>query len=213
MPANDYLSWLREVFVEIQRILTDDGHFFLNAGYSNISPWIGIDIANVARDVFTLQNNITWVKSIYVDGKTTGHFKPINSKRFSNPTWEHLFHFTKDGNVPVDRLAVGVHYEWADNLKRFNVDQNLRCRGNCWFVPYKTIKSRNKNRGQHPATFPEELAEMCIRFAGLKQGSVVYDPFVGTGTTVVAAVRCGMEGIGTDIDNDYLQFAEQRAIT
>ena len=51
---------------------------------------------------------------------------------------------------------------------------------------------------------------MCSKFSGIAQGSKVYDPFIGTGTTVLAAVKNGMYGIGTDIDPDYLQFCNRR---
>jgi site-specific DNA-methyltransferase (adenine-specific) len=51
---------------------------------------------------------------------------------------------------------------------------------------------------------------MCIKFSGIPAGSRVYDPFIGTGTTVLAAVKNGMYGIGTDIDSNYLAFCERR---
>ena len=124
LPRDNYLKWLHDVFAAVKHCLKDDGHFFLNMGYSNIDPWVGMDVGNVARDLFVLQNNFTWVKSIYVDGKTSGHFKPINSDRFANPTWEHLFHFTKDGKVKCDKLASGVPYEWD-----CNTDNSGRIRG------------------------------------------------------------------------------------
>ena len=52
----------------------------------------------------------------------------------------------------------------------------------------------------------------CIKFSGIKKGSIVYDPFVGTGTTVLAAEMLGMKGVGNDIDDDYLNFAKKRII-
>ena len=110
-PRQEYLSWLVDIFREAKRILTDDGHLFVNMGYSNIDPWIGMEVGLALREDWILQNHINWVKSIHVNGKTSGHFKPINSKRFVCPTWEHLFHFTKDGNVEIDRLSVGVQYD------------------------------------------------------------------------------------------------------
>ena len=61
-----------------------------------------------------------------------------------------------------------------------------------------------------PATFPEQLPDMCIKFSGIQPGSRVYDPFNGTGTTVLAAIKNGMYGIGTDLDAEYLDFSEQR---
>lgn len=207
-PRDSYLLWLNDVFGEIKRVLKPEGHFFLNMGYSNIDPWVGMDVANVARQHFVLQNNINWVKSIYVDGKTSGHFKPINSNRFSNPTWEHLFHFTKDGAVNVNKLGVGVPYEWKSNIDRFDQSSDLRCRGNSWFVPYDTISNRNKHRGSHPATFPVALAEMCIQFSGVS--GLLLDPFMGSGTSGVAAVNQGLDYIGFDIDQNYIDFAEDR---
>ena len=50
----------------------------------------------------------------------------------------------------------------------------------------------------------------CIKFSGIEKGSIVYDPFVGTGTTVLAATILGMKGVGNDVDNDYLDFARNR---
>lgn len=209
LPRDSYLNWLNDIFGECFRILKDDGHFFLNVGYSNIDPWVGIDVANVARKHFILQNNITWVKSIHVGEKTYGHFKPINSNRFSNPTWEHLFHFTKNGNVICDKLSIGVPYADKSNIERFNQTADNRCRGNTWFIPYETIKSRKTHRGSHPATFPTQLVEYCIKFAG-KTNGVLLDPFMGSGTSAIAAIRNNLNYIGYDIDQSYIDFAEDR---
>ena len=251
LPRDNYLKWLHDVFSAVKHCLKDDGHFFLNMGYSNIDPWVGMDVGNVARDLFVLQNNFTWVKSIYVDGKTSGHFKPINSERFANPTWEHLFHFTKDGKVKCDKLASGVPYEWdcnTDNSGRIrgrlikklgyadkrDFDKNatqehiqkldklmkdkmakakprptMRCRGNSWYVPYDTISSREKERGSHPATFPIELVQQCIRFSGVKNG-VVVDPFMGSGSTGKAAKLEGFDFIGIEMDSNYYEIAKKR---
>lgn len=251
LPRDSYLKWLHDVFSAVKHCLKDDGHFFLNVGYSNVDPWVGMDVAGVARDLFVLQNNFTWVKSIYVDGKTSGHFKPINSERYANTTWEHLFHFTKDGNVKCDKLGAGVSYEWDcntdnsgrmrgrlvkkmgfDNYKHFQktatpeqveemqtrLDEKLanakpkptmRCRGNTWYIPYDTISSRAKERGKHPATFPVGLTEQCIKFSGIKQG-VLVDPFMGSGTSAIGAMKQRLDYIGFDIDKDYVEFAQNR---
>jgi site-specific DNA-methyltransferase (adenine-specific) len=190
--------------------MTKDASFFLNMGSSNIDPWVSYDVANQARDLFHLQNNIAWVKSVSIGENTYGHFKPINSNRFINHTFEHIFHFTKDGNVPVDRLAVGVPYADKSNIKRWKgVKADKRCKGNTWFIPYKTIRLKTQ-KGTHPAIFPEELVENCFKLHGFNDKTVVLDPFLGTGTTLVVAKRLGISGIGMDIDKDYIRFAETR---
>ena len=251
LPRDSYLKWLNDVFSAVKHCLKDDGHFFLNMGYSNINPWVGMDVGNVARKMFVLQNNFTWVKSIYVDGKTSGHFKPINSDRFANPTWEHLFHFTKDGKVKCDKLAIGVPYEWDCNIdnsgrirgrlikkmgfKNYNEFKKTatkeekdkleilletkiknapekptnRCKGNTWYIPYDTISNRDKERGRHPATFPVALVEQCVAFTGIKNG-ILLDPFMGSGTSAVGAIKQKFNYIGYDIDSDYINFATDR---
>jgi len=251
-PQQEYLDWLDHVFKELHRILRPDGHFFLNVGYSNRAPWISMDVSNVARRHFSLQNRIVWVKSVTIGEQTHGHFKPINSNRYVTPTNEDVFHFTKGAGTRVAKLAVGVPYQDKINLQNgkrargrivkkmgfenyrdFNARASaqehramtqelnermakigsapdLRCRGSTWFIPYPTIGNRARQRGQHPATFPIELPKMCMNLAGLGANSVVYDPFVGTGSTLVAALQLGLKGIGTDIDGDYLTWARKR---
>jgi site-specific DNA-methyltransferase (adenine-specific) len=53
------------------------------------------------------------------------------------------------------------------------------------------------------------LIEQCIKFSGLTQG-VLVDPFMGSGTSAIAAIKCGLDYIGFDIDPDYRQFALDR---
>jgi site-specific DNA-methyltransferase (adenine-specific) len=61
LPREGYLKWLRDVSVAMKRVMTDDGQLFLNVGYSNIDPWVAMDVAQVFRNEFILQNNFTWV--------------------------------------------------------------------------------------------------------------------------------------------------------
>jgi site-specific DNA-methyltransferase (adenine-specific) len=274
LPRESYLKWLYDVAVAMKRVLTDDGHLFLNVGYSNIDPWVAMDVAQVFRRVFELQNNLTWVKHIAVNDQGYGQYKPISSDRFSSATTESIFHFTKDGAVKVDRLSIGQRNKaegykypelysegrhiatqrrkaarqlkfdnWTDlkengtteQLEKYEIilaelliknpydPDKKKCIGNAWFIPYtptsklaKEVGTKNDtgtregSRGGHPATFPEQLPDMCIKYSGILEGSRVYDPFSGTGTTILSAIKNGMYGIGTDIDKDYLIFSQQR---
>jgi site-specific DNA-methyltransferase (adenine-specific) len=144
--------------------------------------------------------------------KTFGHFKPINSKRFLNDCHEFVFHFTKSGRVEIDRLALGVPYQDKSNIARWSHTRgnDLRCRGNTWFIPYETIQSREKER-PHPATFPVQLAEWCIKLHGVSRVQTMLDPFLGIGNSAVAAKRCGVKRfIGFEIDEAYLEEAKRR---
>jgi len=77
-------------------------------------------------------------------------------------------------------------------------------------VPYETIANRKKDR-PHPATFPVELASMCLRLHGVDAQSAVLDPFNGIGNTALAAAECGVgRFVGFDIDKAYLAEAKLR---
>lgn len=188
--------------------LPEGAHVFLNVGHTCVNPLIASEVleAFMLGEQWRLQNRIIWAKSLSVRGKTHGHFKPVNSKRFLNDCFEEVFHLTKTGSEQIDRLAVGVPYEDKSNESRWESAEDLRCRGNVWFVPYETITSKSM-RGNHPAPFPVELAEMCVKLSG---ADTVADPMAGTGSTMVAAKRLGVRGYGVDISSDYLDFAAQR---
>lgn len=225
-PRDQYLEWIYDIFVEIKRILKDDGHIFLNIGYTNIDPWIAMEVALKLKDLFVLQNKITWVKSVSIgegDDDTYGHFKPINSNRYITPTNEEIFHFTKSGNELINRKSIGVPYKYKCNLKERNkkinktgeLKEDKRCKGNTWFIPYKTICNKNE-KGNHPATYPIELVEHCVKLSNKKEGFVL-DPFIGSGTTLKAIKNMNeneegynLYGIGIDIDDKYLQYAKEQ---
>jgi len=61
----------------------------------------------------------------------------------------------------------------------------------------------------HPAPYPAALAERLIRMFSFV-GDTVLDPFVGTGTTMLAAARSGRHSIGVEIEPSYVQYAERR---
>ena len=208
MPKAAYLDWMGCVAAEIARVLRDDGALFLNVGSTNVDPWIALDVASQFRRAFTLQNQIVWVKSVSVGEDTFGHFKPINSPRFLNNNHEAIFHFTKSGRTVIDRLAVGVPFKHKSNIARWGHARDRRCAGNVWFLPYKTVQSRTE-KFDHPAGFPVSLPERCIRLHG-KADAVVLDPFMGTGTTLLAAEQLGCSGIGVDVDRAYVERAARR---
>jgi site-specific DNA-methyltransferase (adenine-specific) len=208
MPRAAYLDWLGEVGRAIHRVLKPDGSFFLNVGGTGSDPWIASDAGRAMGEAFVLQNHIVWVKSLSIGGDTVGHFKPITSPRYLNHNHEAIFHFTKTGAVAVDRLAVGVPFKDKSNIARWGHARDRRCAGNVWFIPYVTVKSRTE-KFDHPAGFPVELPLRCIQLHGVATPRVL-DPFLGAGTTLVAAQALRAEGIGFEMDADYAERAVRR---
>ncbi len=220
-PRGEYLDWIEAVGRAIKRVLKEDGSFFLNVGGKPSDPWIPLDIIQRLRQHFTLQNVIHWIKSIAISrgdrsdhsgpaDLAFGHYKPIGGPRFLNDCQEYLFHLTKTGRVQIERLAVGVPYQDKSNIGRWKAaTKDKRCRGNTWFIPYETIKSRERQR-PHPSTFPVKLPEMCIRLQGLGRTGVVLDPFMGLGSTALAALNLGVSCIGFEIDPQYFEVSVAR---
>ena len=204
----EYLDWMVRVATQVQRVLRADGSFFLNVAGSSAEPWLPFELIVRLRTVFALQNHIAWVKSIALPDDSVGHFKPVPGERFLHRNHEHIFHLTQQGNVRLDRLAVGVPFKDKSNIARRGHAQDMRCRGDTWFIPYPTIHTKAQ-KFRHPGTFPVDLPRWCIRLHG-KPDAVVLDPFTGTGTTLLAAETEGARGIGIELDADYVDTAASR---
>ncbi|MEM0969974.1 MAG: site-specific DNA-methyltransferase [Verrucomicrobiota bacterium] len=222
LPREEYLEWSVAWAKEVHRVMRSDASFFLNVGAAPADPLLPHQLLlALTPAVFVLQNTFHWIKSITVEPKggeevSAGHFKPINSKRFVNDCHEFVFHFTKDGHVPLDRRGIGVEYVHKSNISRWGhtAGEDKRCRGNNWFVPYETIQRRSKER-PHPATFPIKLAEYGIGILGKAPGNIVMmDPFLGIGHAGEAALRRGVgRFVGMEIDPEYFEEAKTRLET
>jgi site-specific DNA-methyltransferase (adenine-specific) len=222
LPRTEYLNWTDGWIRAASELLGDRGSLFLNVGAKPTDPWIPLEVAQVARRHLRLQNTIHWVKSIAIDREAAGqsagldrdvavgHYKPINSDRFVNDCHEYIFHFSPAGRTPLDRRAVGVPYQDPSNVKRWAAaGEGVRCRGNTWFIPYETIQSRDRDR-PHPASFPPKVPEQCLRLHGLERAGLVLDPFLGLGSSAIAAAKLGLNFVGIEMDAHYLREAVQR---
>jgi site-specific DNA-methyltransferase (adenine-specific) len=222
LPRTEYLNWTDRWLRAAAGVMRPDASLFLNVGAKPTDPWVPLEVAQVARRYFKLQNTIHWVKSIAIDrdaagpgaglsrDMAVGHYKPINSDRFVNDCHEFIFHFTPAGRTRLDRRAVGVPYQDASNIRRWAAaGSGRRCRGNTWFIPYETIQRRDRDR-PHPASFPPKVPEQCLRLHGLARTGTVLDPFLGLGATAVAAVRLGLDFVGVEVDEQYLKEAVRR---
>jgi len=216
----EYLSWLQKIAKKSIQILKEDGSFFLNIGTRSSDFMLPFEICkNFIEAGYKLQNTIHWIKSISIEiddiGKNNliksdssiGHFKPIVSKRFLSDLHEYIFHFTKKGDLVIDKLAIGVLYQDKSNIGRWkSAKTDKRDRGNIWFIPYNTIQEKRP----HPAIFPEKLPQLCIKLHGIKKNTIIYDPFIGIGTTALACINLNVNFLGTEIDKKYIRIANEK---
>jgi site-specific DNA-methyltransferase (adenine-specific) len=105
--------------------------------------------------------------------------------------FEHLYFFWKPGETIIDRKRLHAK-EWAEWGSR-----------GIW-----NIRSVRSNR-EHEAQFPIELAERVVRLLS-EEGDIVLDPFMGSGTTALAAINTGREYIGFEKESKYITLANER---
>ena len=140
------------------------------------------------RSIFKMIGEFNeFLKDIIVWDK--GVAQPAMQKQVLNRRSELILVFETD--YPISR-----QYRYA------NFDRGTL--SDIWQI--KRGKKKNKNHG---AVFPEELVEMIINNFTNK-GEIIYDPFMGTGTTAIVAKRLGRKFIGSEIGNEYYKFSNER---
>ena len=147
---------------------------------------------------------------------------PLNDRRYQKD-FEYMFVFSKGKpNTFNPIMVVSEHYgkKVSKNAGMRNTDgtkkeryhtksvNKLKIKGNIWYLP-RSSRSGDKFSRKHPATFPEQLANDHI-ISWSNEGDLVYDPFMGSGTTAKMAMLNNRNYIGSEISKEYCEIAEQR---
>ncbi len=217
----EYVDNLVRVFSILREKMTDTGTLFLNLGdkYLNTElvgvPW-RVALA-LKDDGWVLKNDVIWHRN---------RIMPESVKnRFTNGDKEYVFFFTKKpSKYTFNSDAVRETAKWAHDPRagkgRHVYKETRGDRAHTAAVSIAKDGKRNRRSvwsietaqtkvGNHNATFPEELARICI-LAGSNVGDTVLDPFVGTGTCGVVASRLGRDFIGVDVSSEYVKLSRQR---
>ncbi len=191
---DQYLSYLNEVWLEVRRVMSDSGLLFVNIGDSFDNQFKSHDVAKrIVNLGFRFVQTVIWVK---------GHYTPVQGNKHLNHLFEYLFIFSKSDKYALDRLGIGVPYKDKSNIGRWKVaKRDVRCRGDVWNINYETVQRHSQKL--HDAIFPVELPRLCIKLVRAKETDVVLDPFLGSGTTIVAADQLGVRSIGYEINREY----------
>ena len=185
-----------DFLIELYRIMKPGSLLFLNFGHLAGIKKRPFDVGMYAEGIgFTWIDTIAWIKN---------HYTPIQGSRRFNNLWEPIFMFCKGKMPAIDRLAIGVPYKDKLTAKRYGKGKDLRCGGNVWHISYETLNAHNKKI--HPDRFPIELPIRCMKLIPkTKERLTVLDPFSGSGTSAVAAVRHGWNYIGIEKDQEHYQ--------
>jgi DNA modification methylase len=203
----EYLVMLRDVFAECVRTLEPGGRLAINVANLGRKPYRSLagDVTRILQDDLglLLRGEILWVKAEGMNGSCAWGSYASASNPSLRDTTERIIVASKgrfDRAIPRSkREKLGLPYENTIDPEEFRA-----LTLDVWrFAP------ASAKRVGHPAPFPVELPRRAIELFTYK-GDVVLDPFMGAGTTAVAAVLTGRHYVGFDADPDYVALAERR---
>ena len=136
-------------------------------------------------------------------------YRPCNENIINLYSW-----FNKGDNYTFNLDAIRVPSKYPEK-KHFKGPKAGQISGNplgknpsdVWEIP--NVKSNHVEKTEHPCQFPIELAERLV-LALSDTNDKVLDPYMGVGSTIIAALKHGRDGDGSDIDARYVEIAEQR---
>lgn len=205
---------MRDVGTVLGKVLKPGGRAFMVFGPTREGLLRPFESAKLVLDTSGCREGqtIIWVKSIAVDGKTSGHYQPSQSNQLLHNGFEYIFQFVKHPNHArnIDPIAVGVPFSDLGNLKRGNRGRNgnLHSPGDVWFCRAKTTGKKAKKWHKHE--FPLELATKILKLSNLTPKSTVVDFFSGGGTTAVAAGLLGHNAVVVDISPEAIETTKRR---
>lgn len=135
------------------------------------------------------------------------------SRRFSG-RYETIMWFTKTDNyvfnldpVRIPQKYPGKKYFKGPKAGQYSCNPLGKNPGDLWVIP--NVKSNHVEKTDHPCQFPVELIERLV-LSLTNKGDWVFDPFLGTGTSIIAAIRHERRGVGAEIFPKYIELAEKR---
>jgi len=199
MSYEDYLSFTKEWLSRCYKFLRDDGRFCLNipldknkGGQQSVCA----DITTIAKQIgFKYHSTIVWNEQNI-------------SRRTAWGSW--LSAAAPYVIAPVEVIVVLYKKEWkktsGSRKSDITKEEFVEWTNGVW-----NFSGESKKKIGHPTPFPVELPKRCIKLFSFVE-DMVFDPFLGSGTTLIACIQTGRKGIGIEIDKKYCELAKKRII-
>jgi site-specific DNA-methyltransferase (adenine-specific) len=209
IPATylEYLEMLRTVFAECRRVLEPGGRIAVNVANLGRKPYrsLSADVIAILQDDLglLLRGEIIWEKAAATSGSCAwGSFAKASNPVLRDMT-ERVIVASK-GRFARARSAPQRRKLGLPNRSTLTNDEFVDVTRDVW-----RIEAESATRVGHPAPFPVELPRRLIDLYTY-EGDLVVDPFVGSGSTLVAAARTGRIGVGFDTEPAYVELADRR---
>ncbi len=197
LSLKEYLQLLENSFRETYRVLVNGGRACINVANLGRRPYIPLSdyISKMMIDIgFNMRGEIIWNKAASASPSTAWGSWQSAANPILRDIHEYILVFSKgdykrDKGKKENTITKEQFMEWTKSI---------------W-----TMNAESARRIGHPAPFPEELPYRLIQLYSFK-GDIILDPFMGSGTTAVAAIKSERKFVGYDISQEYIDLSEKR---
>lgn len=192
----EYLAMLRRVFAETYRVLEPGGRAAVNVANLGRRPYVSLSakVVQMMEDLgYLMRGEVIWRKGKSLSGSTAWGSWMSPSNPTLRDVHEYLLVFSKGR---FQRIRKG-----ESTIDR---EEFLAATSSVW-----DLQPESANRVGHPAPFPLTLPRRCIELYTWRD-DLILDPFIGSGSTAVAAVQSGRHYVGYETNPEYVAIAEKR---
>ena len=209
LSIDDYILWTKRWVSETCRLIAAYGSFLLNLGY--------VSVESKGRAVplpYLLWNEIP----LFLNQEIVWNYSAgVACKNYLSPRNEKILWYVKDKNNYVFNLDdirdKNVKYPNSKRNGKLRVNTLGKNPSDVWEIAKVTTgKDRSSpERTAHPCQFPTDLIDRLV-LGFSEKGSIVFDPFVGSGTTIESCIKHGRFCVGFEIREDYCEIARKRVL-
>lgn len=224
---DEYLENLKPIITELVRVLSDDGSIcwevgnYIDPSTSEVYP-LDIYFYKMFKDMgLQLRNRIIWhfghglqcekrfsgrYETILWFSKTDKYIFNLDDVRIpSKYPGKKAYKGENKGKLSGNPKGKNPEDVWKATVERLYDDWDCKV----WDIP--NVKSQHPEKTIHPCQFPIELVERCV-LALTNEEDIVYDPFAGVGSTLIAALKNGRRAYGTELMGEYIDIGKERII-
>lgn len=197
LSLEEYLKLLKNALTETYRILVNGGRACINVANLGRKPYIPLSdyISKMMIDIgYNMRGEIIWNKASSASPSTAWGSWQSAANPILRDIHEYILIFSK-GDYKREK---------GEKENTISKEQFMEWTKSIW-----TMNAESARRIGHPAPFPEELPYRLIQLYSFK-GDIILDPFMGSGTTAVSAIKSERKFVGYDISQEYIQLAERR---
>jgi len=201
LSLQEYLLLLKSVFTETYRVLVNGGRACVNVANLGRKPYIPLSdyISQMMIEIgFNMRGEIIWNKAASASPSTAWGSWQSASNPILRDIHEYILVFSK-GSYKRDKMG--------GNQNTLSKEEFMEWTKSIW-----TMNAESARKIGHPAPFPEELPRRLMKLYSFSN-DIVLDPFIGSGTTAIVALQEKRNFVGYEINNNYVELANNRIET